>query len=207
MSAALPTATTKLAVRHSGVVVPQRQIFELKTRVQWKKDSVDTLEEQLPRLWVAQIPHFVLAFHASGVFDDIQVRSVEGEVKAWERIHASELACLASLVHQIRSRVAEQPEKKLEVVFKGVGALELRQQRPDVQDALSEHTIRVWKGEVDWCGIEGVQASAHLDDEVSKSWNSEKHAFGFDLGRDEDDGGVDFTGCAEDCGYCGKCPH
>lgn len=58
----------KLEVLHAGDFVEQEHIFELKTRSVKRKEAdtfEDTFGDQLPRLWVAQIPKFVLAYRES----------------------------------------------------------------------------------------------------------------------------------------------
>lgn len=68
-----PTApdeeTKGLKVLRAGDLVEQDHIFELKTRSVKRKEAdtfEDTFGDQLPRLWVAQIPKFVLAYRESG---------------------------------------------------------------------------------------------------------------------------------------------
>jgi len=74
-----------LTVTKGSQSVPQSAIFDIKTRAAWKKEG--TLSEQLPRLWLRQIPYFILACHKRGVFApaDIEVKDIRPDVAAWER--------------------------------------------------------------------------------------------------------------------------
>lgn len=69
-----------LKVLRGGNQVPQSAVFDLKTR-SIKKMDVDTIAEELPRLWISQIPNFILAYHTQGVFNDIQIHDVRDAVK------------------------------------------------------------------------------------------------------------------------------
>jgi hypothetical protein len=71
---------SQLKVYHGGKFVSQDSIFDLKTR-SIKKKGDDTLNKELPRLWVAQLSKFILAYHTSGVFNEFEVRDVGKEVK------------------------------------------------------------------------------------------------------------------------------
>ena len=67
-----------------GEIVPQSAIFDLQTRTS-KKEYQDVLNGELPRLWLAQIPNFVIGFQKNGVFDDVRVEDVREEVRKWEK--------------------------------------------------------------------------------------------------------------------------
>ncbi|OIW23055.1 hypothetical protein CONLIGDRAFT_563280, partial [Coniochaeta ligniaria NRRL 30616] len=79
------TTTTNPPTRQ----VPQPQILEIKTRVIWKKDKEDTVYEEMPKLWLAQISRLVVAYHDKGVFGtdsaEIEVQDVRPRVERWER--------------------------------------------------------------------------------------------------------------------------
>lgn len=80
-------AHKKLKVVRAGKLVSQDQVFDLKTR-SIKKKETGTLEvtlcDQLKRLWVSQIPNFILAYHDRGIFNDINVKAVRDQVDGWE---------------------------------------------------------------------------------------------------------------------------
>jgi hypothetical protein len=56
ITAQIPSNGSVLTVIRRGYFVPQHAIFDLKTRSVKKRDH-GILEEELPRLWVAQIPN------------------------------------------------------------------------------------------------------------------------------------------------------
>jgi hypothetical protein len=75
-------------VRNKGKLIPQHAIFELHTRSCNKRDE-DHLSDTLPRLWLAQIPFSILAFHSRGVFEpeDITVTDVREAIEEWETVN------------------------------------------------------------------------------------------------------------------------
>lgn len=168
---------TKLKVQRSGEVVSQDLVFDLKTR-SIKKKGQDTLGEELPRMWIAQISKFILAYHTSGVFDNIEVRDVHKDVEDWEKTHNEELSKLAALIHKIILEVRGRPDRKLELCHDGSGRLEIREQRPEAGNALSVETKALWAKDVGF-------------DETDIAWA----------------GDDDYTACTETCGYCGQCTY
>lgn len=188
----LPEDThTGLKIVESGKLVSQDQIFDLKTRSFRKKETEtleDTLGGQLKRLWVAQIPNFILAYHNRGVFDDINIRSIEEEVRKWEMSHVDLLSRLAALIHHIIGLVRARPDHKLELRHSVVGTLEVREQLEDAGDALSKDGRLLWENG----GGQRDREDAYSND-----------------GEGSDDGSeLDFTACsAHDCGYCGRCTY
>lgn len=107
-----------LQVEYAGRRIPQAAVLDLKTRSAWRVTNVP--EEELPRLWVAQIPHFILARHVSGVFHEIQISEVSQKVKEWQQDSQKGLRQLVSLLQKIISAVKERTDKKLEVRCKSV---------------------------------------------------------------------------------------
>lgn len=81
-AAAQPTLSMASIHTRSGArSIPQHGIFKLKTRGAHKKDQ-DQVADHLPRMWTAQTPFFILAFHEYGLFtpEDITVQDVRGDV-------------------------------------------------------------------------------------------------------------------------------
>lgn len=209
VTAIAPSAGSDLTVSSAGKLVDQKRIFDLKTRSIRRKEAAtfeDTFADQLPRLWVSQVPKFILAYHDRGKFEDITVRDARKDVKAWEREQVDALSRLAALIHHIVELVKSRPDGKLELRHTGAGTLEVREQLPDAGDALPE-ALRV-----SWAKRRG------MTDDVA----SEREHLGYDedhdFGRDDDDVGdafgwderpePDFTACsADDCGYCGRCSY
>jgi hypothetical protein len=177
-----------LKVQYAGEVIDQNLIFDLKTRSIKKKDQ-DTLGEELPRLWIAQISNFVLGYHTYGVFDDIEIRDVHKDVVEWEKTHNKDLSKLAALIHRVISEARIKADGKLELYHDGSGKLEIRAQRPEAGDALSVETRALWIGKAN---TEETLGNAHEETpEDDIAWAGDE----------------DYTACTEGCGYCGHCSY
>lgn len=202
VSSKLPEDTHDgLKVISSGKLVSQDQIFDLKTRSFRKKETEtleDTLGEQLKRLWVAQIPNFILAYHNRGVFDDVNVMAIQEELHEWEVDHIDLLSRLAGLIHHIIGLVRARADHKLELRHIAVGVLEVREQLKDAGDALSKNGRLLWENGGDQIKRED---SSSLDGD---DWDNDC----LDRDRWEDGSEPDFTACsANECGYCGRCSY
>lgn len=195
-----------LHVKKAGTsLVPHSQLFELKTRSVLSKETKDHLAEELPRLWVSQIPAFILAFHTRGLFkkEDLSIRDVREDVKKWEKDHAEELSKLAVL---LRWLVHHSAEENFELCFAGDGKLEVREMLEDAGEALSEDVKKRWaSGQTT-----DLAAASEEEDDDDDRFESLRDGYSYD--SDDDDWGKesepDYTACsAEDCGYCGKCQY
>lgn len=116
-------------VEAGGEAVPQSAVFDLKTR-NVQREYADVLQSQLPRLWVAQVPNFVVAFHKTGVFQEVRVEDIRDEVKQWEEKSKSDLDRFLALLKRLIAFAHAQPDGRFEVVFRGAegdGELELRE--------------------------------------------------------------------------------
>lgn len=214
LTAIAPAAGSELTVSSAGKLVDQEYIFDLKTRSIRKKEAAtfeDTFAEQTPRLWVSQVPKFILAYHDRGTFKDVTVTDARKHVKAWERKQADVLSRLAALIHHIIDLVKSRPDGKLELRHVKPGTLEVREQLADAGDALSDAVKVLW-----------AKGMGRTDGAVS-----ERDDLGYgkdhEYGQDDDDDGAggeggtfgwddrlepDFTACsADDCGYCGRCSY
>ena len=87
-----------LDVKLAGHKVPQKALFDIKTRS--SKREFD-MEEIYPRLWANQTPNFILAYHQSGNFHDIQIRDVTQELKHWELRNSKSLHALHATFEEI----------------------------------------------------------------------------------------------------------
>ncbi|PSR97391.1 hypothetical protein BD289DRAFT_458951 [Coniella lustricola] len=223
----------ELQIVRVGEIVKQESLFELKTRsVKCKQGDhpQDTLGEQLPRLWVAQLSKFILAYHSRGMFEkEITIKDVRNEVKAWEKDNVDDLSRLAALLHRIMAIVRARPDGKLELRHDAVGVLEIREQTTDVDGALSERVQKLWLKDEDEDaqsasadqktdnlgpsvkpeGTERTKPESGPDwhdwhDEIS--WDVQDFDSDMEIGWNDNESVPDFTACsAEDCGYCGKC--
>jgi hypothetical protein len=194
-----------LIVRQGGQAIAQSRVFDLKTRSFRSKDK-DILGEELPRLWLRHIEHFVLAFHKHHLFEDITVYDIKDKVDSWERSHQNILSSLAGLLRDIMQKAREREDGKFEVVYSGNGPLEIREQLADAGQMLSERVLGEWKLWLepvdDQDDHEVVDSDGPGDDGgVSLDGSSSKYDF------DSDSESGDFTACGLGCGYCGKCSY
>lgn len=189
-----------LTVMSTGDLVDQEHIFELKTRSIRRKLKLgfeDTFSDQLPRLWVAQVPRMILAYHTDGLFeeDDIEVRDTREPLQAWEKEHVDDLSRLAALLHRIVELVNSRPKHKLELRYDAVGVLEVREQLEDAGDVLSTETLAMWQQQQSRQTSE--TSISPVDDYDDNYWESRS-----------EQSDRDYTACSADhCGYCGKCSY
>ncbi|KAM0449750.1 hypothetical protein ACHAPV_005838 [Trichoderma viride] len=179
-----PAKSTKfghLEVADGGRLTPQSSAFDLKTR-SIKAIDRDTLGDELPRLWMMQIPNFILAHHKFGTFCNIEVSDIRDEIENWEKSHQADLRRLSALLHRIITTALEKEDTLLEIVRVEGGSLEIRERLPDVGVAFSAEVKEKW---LKWLE-DAEEDTEEIDD-------------------DSDSGSGDFTECNEECGYCGKC--
>lgn len=204
-----------LTVERGGQRIPQEAIFDLKTRSARKKDQ-DILAEELPRLWVAQIPNFVLAYHTSGVFEDIRIQNVRGDIDAWETENEHILRQFALLIQDIVTLARSRSDGKLEIRGAGNGILEVRKQAGDDYAALPPHIKAHWinekgsqRGEV--AKVDDVSAKNEEPLRDENEPDEEVYEWYDDLDErfdPDEDSPKDYTACsAEDCGYYGHCTY
>ncbi len=205
----LPTpAPSCKSPRAAGALV--RSTSSTSRRVAAGRRTRDILGEELPRLWVSQIPKFVLAFHENGVFDDVRVQDVVSDVRDWEESHGDELAHLAALLYRIVDMLDEQPGHRLELRHGGDKMLKVHEQLEGVPSALSSGVGDQWKQA--WLCDEPTTpvsgeyrlGSHHSDDATDDDLSStDDHYCDLDYAEEPD-----YTACSADsCGYCGKCEY
>ncbi|KAK3672104.1 hypothetical protein LTR78_008075 [Recurvomyces mirabilis] len=194
----------RLSMQLGGRPVPQEAIFDLKTR-SVRRILNDVLGEELPRLWLTQIPNFILAFHDRGTFHDIRVQDVRKEVQNWEKQNQGMLQQFAALLRKLVDHVMDSPDGRCEVRCKRIGILEIRTQLDDAPVGLSKELHEVWtRGpwspptSDDECVGGGAVASTSDND-------SADDGVAVDIASFSDDESADFTACSPACGYCGKC--
>ncbi|OJI99393.1 hypothetical protein ASPVEDRAFT_26212 [Aspergillus versicolor CBS 583.65] len=207
-SATVSHAGKALTVELGGEIVPQSAMFDLKTRTS-KKEYEDVLKGERPRLWLAQVPNFVIGFHKNGVFDDVRVEDVREEVRQWEKDEESNLQKLTGLIKMLIAFVQGQVDGTLEVVYRG-GSLELREVGGVVNCCIPDEMKRRWtQGTFDetrndrcnarWKG--GVVIEEEEEEEEDEEGMRESGAWSGDSDSEKD-----FTACsAASCGYCGHC--
>ncbi|KAE8154702.1 hypothetical protein BDV25DRAFT_93909 [Aspergillus avenaceus] len=189
-----------LSIQSGGQEVPQSALFDLKTRSFRRKDT-DILDEELPRLWVRQIPTFILGFHEYGVFNDVRVQYVREDVERWEKANEDSLRRFASLLHTLIDFAIGHPDGRFEVVHEeGKSAIDLRDLDQDVGHVLPEELKDRWvTGST--AAAKSINSDRKLSAEASDS--SEKKTdllISWESSSEED-----FTACSSTCGYCGHC--
>ena len=138
-------STEALKIEQRGLYIPQSAIFDLKTR-SINKLEVDTLSEELPRLWISQIPNFMLAHHEFGIFKSIKVNDTRDKIKQWEMKNQENLIAFAALLKRLVA--IARSLGKFEVVPDDEGkALELREQGGNVGDVLPSDLEEYWNNQ------------------------------------------------------------
>ncbi|KAL3467709.1 hypothetical protein BJX64DRAFT_121637 [Aspergillus heterothallicus] len=133
-----------LATESAGMAIPQSAMFDLKTRSA-RKEYKDVLGGELPRLWLAQIPNFVVGFHNRGVFDEVRVEDVRQEIQDWEAQHQPQLQKLATLLRTLIVFARGQPDGRFEVVFNGGDReLEFREVSGEMSSCVADAVKRRW---------------------------------------------------------------
>lgn len=184
-----------LNIRTAGTSIPHAALFELKTRSIRKKDQ-DVLGEELPRLWVSQIPHFVLAFHSNGMFspDNISIRNVQDAAKDWEKENQDALYQLAVLLEFIVAFAKDRPDGRFEIVHEENGrSLDFREVLGDVNRTLPEELSSLWAGNK-------TEKADSID-------NQKDDRAGCEYLESDSESDEDYTACTAGCGYCGHCKY
>ena len=192
-----------ISIRSGGKLIPQHTIFELKTRGVHKKNE-DHMSDNLPRMWLAQIPFFILAFHHYGSFkpEDITVQDVRKEVAAWQGNNQALLHKLSVLLAKLVTIARDPDVQKYEVCVQKQGLLEIREQGGTVSSPLPSPLTWIW-------------ADHESEDDDTKS-NSDGISVGSETSdpdliahsdADDDDFVEDFTACSDACDYCGRCSY
>lgn len=205
-----PSNTTskpgKLEIKHGGSAVAHHSIFDLKTRSGKHKKPID-MTDIYPALWMKQISNFIVAYHdGNGLFEDIQVQDVKGDVQAWVRENRDDIRRFATLVNEIVDIATRNADKLLEVYCPGKDRLEIRSQYGDGVHALPEDLVERWM-KLQW-GVLSTEDDVADEDEYNGGGVDVDAKYGFGSGDDDSGSEPDYTACsADDCGYCGKCTY
>ncbi|KAF7561336.1 hypothetical protein G7046_g2808 [Stylonectria norvegica] len=187
-------------VVEGGEVIPQEAVFDLKTRAHYKVDD-DTLGDQLPRLWVAQVEQLIVAYHKHHKFEQIDTKNVKDDVEGWEEGNQVSLVRLVALLQLIIAQAKKSEEKKIEIVVSPGDCFEIRKQLPDAGSVLSDSVRAEWSSWLERGSGTKRQNSPYDDPEDYSDYE------GPPSGSDSDDSFKDLTACDKECGYCGKCPY
>ncbi|KAL8835045.1 MAG: hypothetical protein Q9170_003473 [Blastenia crenularia] len=183
-----PQSCGNLTVGHGGQQIPRSAIFDLKTRSFRKKDQ-DTLAEELPRLWLTQIPNFILAYHQGGLFDDIRVQEVGKEIDGWERDNRDTLRRFGSLLRKIVAFARDKAGITIELRRQDLGLLELREQSKGTDmGALPDELKERWI-----CGSFGGSEQSFDDRDDSEAPDLYHSSGGGIIQTDDEDSEEDLT--------------
>lgn len=186
-------------VRSGGRLIPQHAVFELKTRGSHKRDE-DHLADNLPRMWTAQIPFFVLALHKWGLFtpEEITIQDIREDVKDWQETNQDLLHQYSNLLKRLVALARDPDFGKYEVCLSQPGVLEIRKQGGTVFSPLSSPLTWIWgdcDGSESDLKSDGVAVGAEEDQDAAE------------FSDDDDEFAQDFTACSESCDYCGRCKY
>ncbi|KAJ5155843.1 hypothetical protein N7492_008646, partial [Penicillium capsulatum] len=138
-----------LRVEKGGRDIPQCAVFDIRTRSARYEDP-NILETMLFRLWISQIPNFILAHHTFGVFDGIRILDVREKVQEWEETNQALLSKFGLLLKKIISFAQASELGRFEVFHKeGESSLELRAQTGNVSRALPADVAARWTSKED----------------------------------------------------------
>ncbi|OCK75053.1 hypothetical protein K432DRAFT_309410 [Lepidopterella palustris CBS 459.81] len=140
----VPVTEQPLEIKSGGCEIPQNAIFDLKTRSNRRRKEIN-MDEIYPRLWVAHIPNFIVAYHnGDGLFQDIRRENIRRELDNWEKENEIPLRSLVVLIHKIIAFAKATPDAKLEIYRVDPDRLEIRKQEGEGSDALLAHLKAIW---------------------------------------------------------------
>lgn len=195
-------STDPLTIKHAGEVIPQRSIFDLKTRSGKHRKEIN-MDDITPQLWLKQIPNFIVAYHDGfGFFQDIQIQDTRSRLSEWEGDNTQAIRRLIILLKKIIEIAKSDKRGLLEIYCPGTDVLEIRNQFGDGLSALPAALNEAW---VTRCEMGGLE----LDDDTGYGASPQSDRGASTDGHvDSDEDEKDFTACsAEDCGYCGRCTY
>ncbi|KAL9620614.1 MAG: hypothetical protein Q9160_004868 [Pyrenula sp. 1 TL-2023] len=205
--------------------IPQSSLFDLKTRSMKRYPAL--LDDITPRLWLAQLPTLIMAYHHAGLFTKIDVEDHQSAIHEWTLNNASGLQTFERALQKIVRLAKEENESMLEVVIHGPEKLEIRRRSPGETDygALPEALKKKWvlNSSVLSGASENDKSDTTDEDEKQGPESGDKSDQGiysdegdYDEFRgyhsfdeyEDDESEKDFTACsADDCGYCGHCKY
>jgi hypothetical protein len=189
ISPAPSSAGASLQIETAGLRMPQAAIFDLKTRSNKHKPEID-MADVYPRLWLTQIPNFVVGYHSgNGIFRDIDTKDVRPDLQRWERENANALVRFAELMKKIVD-MARALGGKLEIYRPDIESIQIRKQLDESDALLPELKAK-------WVQRKGTPTAKEptMDKTDEPAW------------EDDFEESIDYTACSESCGYCGHCTY
>jgi hypothetical protein len=197
ISNTLSSKNESLNIKPGGSAVPQNSIFDIKTR--WAGKGEIDMSDILPVLWLKQIPNFIVAYHHNGSFEDIRVKDIRNDLQAWEEENKTAIERLAVLLHKIID-IAKSDNRGLLDVYCPSDRLEIRRQHGDGSYSLPQSLRAEWEGNLEEDA--SVPDSAKAFKEVISY-----DGYSYESDDEDEDEAKDFTACAAECGYCGRCSY
>lgn len=134
----------KIEVLKKGRHIPQDGIFDLKTRSA-KKIDVDILKDEIARLWIKQVPNFIVAYHVRGTFNDVRVQDVRENLKKWEEAEKPALIKFAGLLQMVVAFARSTVNGRIEIEHEeGTNVLNLREQAGVANGVLPSSLMSHW---------------------------------------------------------------
>jgi hypothetical protein len=198
----------RLNIRQGGCKVAQQSAFDLKTRSgKWGKE-ID-MQDIYPLLWLKQIPNFIVAYHdGNGLFQDIRVQDIMGNIRAWEADNRDAIRRLISLLKKIIDIAKNDPSCLLDIYCPSIDRLEIRKQYGHGSHALPQVLRWKWEGATDDT-VYSIDDRENLEKDGTSSVATDPETDGGVLLDDEsnDEKEKDYTACSDVCGYCGRCTY
>ena len=204
--AALPDPSAKLQVTAAGKEIPNTALFDLKTRTFKRKAEEEAIHaEEMPRLWLRQVPNFILAFHHWGKFNEVNVHDVRPDTRAWEQKNQSNLRRFAGLLHSIVDTARGLSSQRLELTYEGGQELHIRHvQSEGTRSALPTDVEHRWTS---WLsGRSQIVGAAEAEGALLSDSEAQRRASTFSP-KSNDPEAKDYTACDAECGYCGECAY
>ncbi|KAI9652700.1 MAG: hypothetical protein M1829_001483 [Trizodia sp. TS-e1964] len=213
-----PKNSDNLQIIRGQGCVPLSAVFDVKTRSIKRKLNDATLSEQIPRLWVRQIPFFILAYHERGLFrsNNVMVHDVKPEIARWESENKENVCKLIALIEKIAKVVKTTPGRKLQVRYQQGLGLELREQVKEVASVLPKDLAAEWADRGNRVESTSIALESHsVDGALGLEHDSSEKGLALDEESDALDDGEydwdkekDYTACSmESCEYCGHCSY
>ncbi|KAI1370589.1 hypothetical protein F4677DRAFT_438092 [Hypoxylon crocopeplum] len=138
------TKTPAIVVRSEGRWVDSSLTLEIKTRAVGR--TLD-MAEVTPQLWIGQTPNLAVGYHRKGVFNDVQLRNMEHDIRQWEVANQRALGNLASLVRKIITLVKDSGHRN--VVVKYGGGAKIQIVKSEQKRTLPDDLYSKWEDKVD----------------------------------------------------------
>ncbi|KAI9760197.1 MAG: hypothetical protein M4579_001812 [Chaenotheca gracillima] len=141
VSEQLPTETGNLQITRKGSLIPQKAVFDIKTR---SRRSFINMDEIRRRMWVNQTPNFILGYYTHGVFDEIEIMDIKDELVEWETQNQETLGRLEWTLKRIIEIARESGGQSLQLTRFKDGALKIHKHEDATWRALPPDLQRRW---------------------------------------------------------------